>query len=334
MERTPRISVTALTDDVLASHYGGASIARGRKYAAERRVRILRTHEDGAIGLVVGTAQAPYRIDLEWHTTSGRAVIIYDSCSCPLGGSCKHVVAVILTLRGAHAPVVDWRHALAGLQAEHYESAGASMAIEFAVTTSPPTNYIPNPPTHVTLRPLRKSAKGTWVRTGATWRDVASQYGFPPNSLDADHLASVRALLSARERDRYDIPSTITLDGCGPNIWALLRQAVQAGVELVAERATADRVELAADTARAEVELTTTSDGAIRVTTGVRVGNDRRELVRGSVGLVGSPAHALFALDGGTLTLTAFERPLHPSIARLAGAPPLEVPASDIDELL
>ena len=204
--------VHALTDNVLASHYDSGSIARGRMYAAERRVTILDTHTGAVRALVVGGARQPYRTEVEWYASPRRGVI-HDSCSCPLGGSCKHAVAVILTLRGARPIAADWRRALVGLRPDHEERLAVPMAIEFVVATARPTKYVPNPSTHVTLRPLRMGAKGKWVRTGASWRDVASPYGYRSSDLDADHLAVVRALLSARTRDRYDIPTRLSSMG-------------------------------------------------------------------------------------------------------------------------
>ena len=93
-------------NDVLARFPGpfnAATLQRGRAYAAEGRVRIMRVERSpGEIHVeaeVQGTRKRPYEVDLWLEVDQGGAIIDIDNvCMCPIQENCKHVVAVLLTL--------------------------------------------------------------------------------------------------------------------------------------------------------------------------------------------------------------------------------------------
>ena len=93
-------------NDVLARFPGpfnAATLQRGRAYAAEGRVRIMRVERSpGEIHVeaeVQGTRKRPYEVDLWLEVDQGGAIIDIDNvCMCPMQENCKHVVAVLLTL--------------------------------------------------------------------------------------------------------------------------------------------------------------------------------------------------------------------------------------------
>jgi hypothetical protein len=73
-----------------------SSLARGRRYAAEHRVRILHDLPDGVVAVVAGTTE----YDVTLSPDDG-------SCTCPVGMRgqfCKHLVAVVLHLEEAGVP--------------------------------------------------------------------------------------------------------------------------------------------------------------------------------------------------------------------------------------
>ncbi len=74
--------------------YDRRSVERGIRYAAEDRVEVLEVGPGWANGEVQGTAPDPYIVDIEWAA----GVVIADECSCPLGGDCKHAVALVVTV--------------------------------------------------------------------------------------------------------------------------------------------------------------------------------------------------------------------------------------------
>ncbi|HET8930330.1 MAG TPA: SWIM zinc finger family protein, partial [Acidimicrobiales bacterium] len=112
--------IEVITDDVLAELYDPGSHRRGRAYADEARVKLMRTQPGNLTSVVAGSENHTYLVRVDWGMR-GTSVVVSDQCSCPLGGDCKHAVATILTARAAsHEPpasarVPDWRGALSGI---------------------------------------------------------------------------------------------------------------------------------------------------------------------------------------------------------------------------
>jgi uncharacterized Zn finger protein len=138
MHPTPDIG--ELSGAVLALWYDRGAFHRGTTYAAQRRVRVL-GHRPGSItGVVRGSARNPYVVEVVW-AQGDHGLALSDRCSCPLGGSCKHCVALVLTVRAdaARDPAARegsaWRGALSGLLVEAARAATAEvpLALEVAV---------------------------------------------------------------------------------------------------------------------------------------------------------------------------------------------------------
>ena len=110
--------IDVVTDEVLDRLFDGGSVARGRKYASEHRVRLIGDQPGLLKAVVAGSGRNTYLVRVEWQVRAS-GVGIYDDCSCPLGGACKHTVATILTARAAHHEAIaefsDWRRALTGI---------------------------------------------------------------------------------------------------------------------------------------------------------------------------------------------------------------------------
>src|SRR3954451_6733329 len=75
---------------------GPASFARGQEYAS--RGAVLDTSWDAErrilTGRVAGTARQPYDSRIRFSEGGGRNVV--SSCTCPVGGNCKHVAATLI----------------------------------------------------------------------------------------------------------------------------------------------------------------------------------------------------------------------------------------------
>lgn len=70
------------------------ALARGQRYAAERRARVLREMEQFVEGTCAGTGGATYRQSLQLSRDGTLSCV----CNCPVGLNCKHCVALILTI--------------------------------------------------------------------------------------------------------------------------------------------------------------------------------------------------------------------------------------------
>lgn len=337
MSRPPDIA--DLTDSVIETFYDPVSVQRGRVYAAQRRAKVLSVKPGEAVGVVEGTHRVPYVVQLDWQDDP-MGVDVVDSCTCPLGGECKHAVALILTARGAASAdsASDWRRALSAITADTSDDGSpteASLALEIALSTPKRSAYAPQRTPVVTLRPLRMSSRGRWVKTGISWRDLHSPYDYSLPGIDSLQRSVLRSMLAGARNIGYNPGAgTLPLEQFGPDVWTHLRRAADAGVEFVRERSATGGVTVSQTTAQVAIDLTVNDGGGAELTTTLELDGDPIDLRAGRYDMVGTPPHGLYFIDGGTLRLIPFERELHPDLARLVQAPPLEVPAEDLDELV
>lgn len=334
---TPSPSIGALDDRLLDECFDPGSRARGRAYAAEDRVQLLGV-ELGHINAVCrGSGRNTYVVAIRWSDRDGD-VDLRDTCSCPLGGGCKHCVATILTARrrasrqAASEAAGHWRRALADLAIDDVPP--TVIALQLAVQHPARTRYGADAGPRVTIRPVRRGRSGKWIKTGASWHDIESPYGRELADVDPRQRAALRALTSSGRLDRYfGSTQAVPLEQFDATLWHQLAQANAAGVALVGERPE-QQVELSDAPARVVVDLKMGHAGVVTLTTGFMLGDEPLALVDGRRGLLGRPPHGLWIVDASTLHLVPLDAPMHPTLARLAATGPLTVPAPDVDEFL
>jgi superfamily II DNA or RNA helicase len=338
-------TVDELDDQFLDAVYDPGSLTRGRAYADEDRVSLL-SSEPGVIKAVCrGSGQATYVVRVRWRHGSG-SIELDDTCSCPLGGGCKHCVAVVLTARrhavrptadAGPSPAIDWRRALADLPTAEDDEAGSvatGLALQIAVEHPPPSRYVASTGPRVTIRPMRRGKGGKWIKTGASWRDITSPYGASLTDVDPLQRAAVTSLMASGPPDlAYSNTQTASLARFGPDLWHQLERAVEVGVELIGEHA-GDTVVLSAARAVPSIDLTADETGDVTLSTSFTLDGAPLLLSDGRSGLIGAPPHGVWIRDGGRLELIALAAPLHPTVARLATSETLTVPAHDVEELL
>lgn len=360
-----------LNDPRIFAGYDPRSVERGIRYAAEGRVELIDMGDDWASGDVAGTRSTPYQVELDWRQTS-RGISIKDDCTCPLGGSCKHAVALIVEIarsaplttppsprtqttgpaqraqdmlfsdpgRGrqpAHQPSrqparPSWRTALHGIDEDDADSSvGLPMALQFAINAPAPTRSDASPAPQLTVRPLRLSKKGKWIKSGCTWREVTSGYAWDLQDVDETHLAALQALAApCRDLSYSTGGGPVVMDRLGPGVWRGLRRAQEVGVALLDENG--DPVVLSDVEARVAVDMTTMDDGAVSLTTGFALGDQTPP--DSPPFTVGTPPHGLFTFSLRRLELIPLDRQVPAALAPLLGRAPLEVPADDVDEFL
>ncbi|MCO5317138.1 MAG: DEAD/DEAH box helicase [Microthrixaceae bacterium] len=330
--------IRALTDSVIEDFYDPGSIRRGTAYAAEHRVTVLSVEPGAAAGIVEGSSRTPYLVRLDWqHDPIG--IDIVDSCSCPLGGECKHAVALILTARGTSSPASspDWRSALSAIVADvdgDDAPSGEPLALEVAVSSPKRSTYAAEPTPQVTLRPLRMGRSGRWIKTGVSWRDLNSPYDYALRDLDPTQRSVLRSMLAGARNIGYDLGTgPLPLSQFGPEVWPHLRRAVDSGIALVRERSATGGVAVSDTPARVSIDVTGDEDGNATLHATLVLDGEPLTLPYGRHGMVGTPPHGLYVL-GDALRLIPLERPLHPELARLVDGPPINVPAEDLDELI
>jgi superfamily II DNA or RNA helicase len=346
-------SIDDIDDHVLGQFYDAGSLARGIGYADEDRVRVIEESPGSIDAVCRGSGRSSYLVRIRWRQRHG-LVELDDGCSCPLGGACKHCVATLLTVRrtahdawsaeglpldpGSNTErrvLLPWRSALSELVGVDADDAQVvDLALQVGIHRSRPTHYAPDPVPELTIRPMRMGRTGRWVKTGANWRDVSSPYASAMAGVDPPQRAAVQAIAASGRVDAYTYTSqAIPLARFGPELWLLLRRAVEAGVALV-DQSGDELIDLVAECARPHVDLV--ADDASGVTITARLMLDGAELVLepDSAGPLGTPPHGVWCIEHPRIRLVSFERPLHPAVMRLLEAGSVTVPARDVDELL
>lgn len=357
-----------LSDPRLLAEYDPRSVERGIRYAAEGRVEVTDIGPGWISGEVQGNASEPYNVDVDWIDLPD-GISIGDECTCPLGGDCKHAVALIVTVARANSaadarsgrredrprplqesldigpatgystdsPVVqlsNWRQALSEV-AVGSRSNTLPMALQFAVNSHRPTYYPGNPITTVLVRPMRMNTRGRWVKTGASWRDVDSPYlHHDLRNAEPTHVAAIRAMARSTGTGMYTVGgNAVPIDRFGPRFWATLRNAVDAGVVLIGDNET-PTVTFADEPADVVIDLTTMTDDWIELRTGFAHAGRSIELSDGVAMTVGEPPHGIYRLDRRHLELLALRHQLHAGLVPLLQSEPVLIPPSDIDEFL
>ena len=75
--------------------FGAQTIFKGKGYLGN--VGNLEMHKNGITADVQGTELYPYAVEIWFIANRAGVWSIGNACSCPLGGNCKHVVAVLLS---------------------------------------------------------------------------------------------------------------------------------------------------------------------------------------------------------------------------------------------
>ncbi|WP_139219842.1 DEAD/DEAH box helicase [Curtobacterium sp. YR515] len=222
--------------------------------------------DDGTVtGAVSGSADDPYELRIETTPARGEFVRpVRSTCTCPLGGDCKHVAAALLTINARALaaaagpkpeqpapPPSDWRHdlaRLAGDDAQVAEPQGTPMGLQFELRDAVSARLasraraagraLPTASRSVRLgvRPVTRSDAGNWVRGQLTWGTLPysmNRLGLSPEQ----HAWFVQFAALHRAGQLAGLPGEadwIHLDDFGsPLLWPLLTQAPALGIAFV-----------------------------------------------------------------------------------------------------
>ncbi|MFJ2980709.1 SNF2-related protein [Curtobacterium sp. NPDC087082] len=222
--------------------------------------------DDGTVTATVsGSADDPYELRIETTPARGEFVRpVRSTCTCPLGGDCKHVAAALLTVNARALaaaagpkpeqpapPPSDWRHdlaRLAGDDAQVAEPQGTPMGLQFELRDAVSARLasraraagraLPTASRSVRLgvRPVTRSDAGNWVRGQLTWGTLPysmNRLGLSPEQ----HAWFVQFAALHRAGQLAGLPGEaewIHLDDFGsPLLWPLLTQAPALGIAFV-----------------------------------------------------------------------------------------------------
>jgi superfamily II DNA or RNA helicase len=248
---------------------GPQTFGRARDVVRAGLVEDATWHDDGTITAVVGgSSDDPYELQVETTQAHGDFVRpVRSSCSCPIGGECKHVAAALLTINARAlasragpraeaptAPTPDWRRDLARLAGDDEEAVAsgtrpaATMGLQFELRDAVPARLaqrarsagraVPTASRSVRLgvRPVMRSAAGNWVRGQLTWGSLP--YSMNRHGLDPDqHGWFLQFAALHRTGQLAGLPGEADWlhldDFTSPLLWPLLGRAATVGVAFV-----------------------------------------------------------------------------------------------------
>ncbi|WP_442971563.1 SWIM zinc finger family protein, partial [Rhodococcus sp. EPR-134] len=321
-------SVRALDLDRIRAVVGTTTYDRGLVYLRENAVESIGWNDTADIltGAVSGTAREPYTCTISVSRgAAGTATFTRGLCTCPVRMNCKHVVALVLAAvaEANKTPQhLGWDSSLEELLRP--DLAGRTtrgLGIQFTTRTKGAS-------TRLIIKPVQPGARG-WISGGLAWNKLGSTFQFP-----ADHLRVLRdihLLHSAGNYYRNQNAAEIDLAGfASPQLWSLLREAISVGVSLVHSKAGLGNISLLYD-ANICLDVHGAEDNNLRLTP--RIQTDGHIITHSDWGLVGTPAHGVFALDAANaITLAPLHTPVTHQLRQLIDSgKSVDIPAEHRD---
>jgi superfamily II DNA or RNA helicase len=335
----------------IAELVGPGAFSRGATYRDQGRVSKIRWSpgELHLQGRVAGSGRLVYTTSVRFAPQRGRLTVSETVCACPVGFDCKHVAALLLEAYaraesgdpvddGAaphHPPSPAWRRTLDRLPSTAPaqlpgQSAVTPLALQFRVDGRT-----------VSVRPVKRNAKGTWVGGHDLSWDLLPHHYYGDRWEPVAHtwLLELAAMRQSSGR-RFAGGTWESLAGFSPRLlWPHLALADELVVALVGERRAGTgavvRITSGGDVA---LDLTSDADGGLRLTPtmtldGLPVPGPTRGTAGASRGVIGTGG--VFAvMDGagldGALLLGPTPEPLSLAAAELLHADPVLVPVDDV----
>ncbi len=367
-----RSALADAPDDVaILGAVGAGAFHRGLAYAREGRVTKLTFHPEKRVltASVRGSGAKRYVTIVQLgDARSGTGSALAGTCTCPVGVSCKHVAAVVFAARRSpdladaapeaprSTPVrpapAPWEKVIAQvLTPREADGAAQGAPIALQVEVAPPTpttrrqGGIEASRPRILLRPAVRGAKGNWIRTGISWREIS--YGYHSATRNSQHGEALRLLhAQASRRNPYSYGAgdgPIDLTDVGPGLWRLLEEVVASGVALVPAKTSAGPIRLASGGAHLVADLrrdAETGDASLEPVVAIE---DQRFAGSG-VWFLGTPAHGVFVLgdhagaqaaDGApSLVLAPVRERATAQVTALMGQGRLVLPAADVDRFV
>ena len=335
-----------LTDDQIISGVGRGAFQRGLDYARKGRVRGIGVAGDGDIisAQSKGSGARIYQTMVFRKQQDRRGPIAWvGSCSCPVGTNCKHVAALLITVRavaeetaagGDASPRSAWESRLAGLlQLER--TPRRRMALE--IVDDPGSMW--GTPAGPSMLPLIEGKRG-WNKQGASWSQIAS--GGLDDEVDPEVIGVLRELAGmAGGYGFYYADDRVSLVTAPARVWGVLRRGLAAGLTLTTAQRHGRPVYLA-EGLRGGVRLLREDDGSVVVAPALDI-DDVEELRRLQVpGLnltftlmpIGDPVHGFYTwMPGRELLLMPVEPCPTEALSRalLGEGEAITIPAGDVE---
>ncbi|MGN6751239.1 MAG: SWIM zinc finger family protein, partial [Intrasporangium sp.] len=316
--------VADLSDAEISQQVGSRTFARGEAYAAQRRIRSLATRPEGTmiLGTIEGSGAQTYQTIIDSKTV-GRRTTWYGHCSCPVGFDCKHAVALLITARdvargivadpGPAAPAdglsgAHWSEVFGHLRqveprrrepAARPEPQGdlmpAGLFVDLAYRAHSPWGELPE--LAYGLRPTRWTRTKRWHQS-LSWHDALPRWAHGARYLPEHERIMARlheVLRSGSGSAGYVTTAAPLLLGASAEVWPLLAEARDAGIELLPGEGVDGPVTLLDEPLRPVLDVTREDESGDLV---VRVSvDDLPDTGDADRVFVGDPVHGV-VLDG------------------------------------
>ncbi len=304
-----------VTGDEVLTWFDGVdrgTVNRGRGYARGGRVRSVEVDEDESTltisGIVDGTRQYHCYIDA---ARSGDDLRVVSSCTCPLGGACKHVVATAIVFdaqQRAGGPRAQWRRVLDEVLDEApppitpEPRPRVPVAVQIVLPPArPPSRYavtVTSRP-RLNVRAVRQGTTRRWVKTGMGWSEIgyaayAPRLTGPVDPADIELLNELKIALVSRRGYLMASNEPLDLHEATPSVWRTLARLAEQDIPLVCSDPSVT-VRLADSPARVEIDLAGTDD-TVTVSSGVTV--EGTWYAPGDLAFIGEPPHGVALWTG------------------------------------
>ncbi|MBR0566624.1 DEAD/DEAH box helicase [Azoarcus sp. L1K30] len=213
----------------IATWLGQRELEKGRAYV--RATSDLQLEGELLTAQVQGTVRLPYRVAIRInpHPLAGRTLL--SSCSCPVGGSCKHVAATLIAWlnrrRDPNRPreqVLAWVDAFRAASGQSAAVAARNTStthgLRYLIRLQPETRrYV------VSCFKVRLDRQGQ-IRSAESWSNFERALDAPPSFIDDTDLDILRLLWAHRPRGMHD---DTALPLAGRNEQALLEALLDSG---------------------------------------------------------------------------------------------------------
>ena len=315
--------VLAVTPALLAVTFGHATTTAGETYLNEGRVEALMVASSGEATVVQAAVVGSHKRRYETVVTIRPGGGVTSRCTCPVRINCKHGAAAALAAnakRRTAAPT--WRRTLEELTSPARRSKSELTPLGLLVAD----HY-----GALALLPVQRSARGKWVKAGASWDDLREAWRSGWDDRQRQSVDSLGRLRFSTGNFYGYGNQPAPLATFGPQLWSALKRVVDTGVEIVSGRDTPP-VRILDDPVEVVAQVSTGPEG-LELRSGVRA--DGRDWERREVTLVGGPAHGVILESDGELLLGAFAEPLSPSQEKLATRHQrIDIPTADTTQFL
>ena len=336
-------SAPVFTDAAIADVVGPQSLSRGLAYARSGRVIDVEINLDGELtGLVRGSQRQPYEVVVELDQEDGQPE--WTSCSCFVGGDCKHVAAVLIASRhGGRVPdptarpADGWQQVLDPLLSQLFPGETGTTNVPLALRIEP-VSTDPAAPLALRCRPVQPGRNGKWVQQGVSWN--AMTYSWRSEFDTAHRALLVQLQRLARITDRYGSygqQEWLELSDSPRLLWKALSELAEAGVVLVPGSRAVGPIKVSEQPGELTLDVSAAApEGDLSIRP--RLSLDGSELSFRRIGFLGNPAHGVVVepASGPGLLLVPLTRlcdqPARDWLQRRRDA--LTVPAPDRDRFL